>query len=134
MNIRNFRHNIQGFTFVEVAISIMILSLALLAMAGMQAMAMRGNAYANQLSQSSAIAEDIVESLMLLPYNHASFDDTTAEGIFTTYNAPNPPTGHRVQWEVDIDALGTKTINVSVTWQTALGSQVFSLSFLKRNI
>lgn len=134
MNIHNFRHNSQGFTFVEVAVSIVILSLALLAMAGMQAIAIRGNAYAHQLSQGSAIAEDIVESLMLLPYNHTSFDDTTPEGIFTTYNDPKPPTGHSVQWEVDIDALGNKTINVNVTWQTALGSQTFSLAFLKRDI
>jgi len=111
----------------------MVLSLALLAMASMQAIAIRSNAYANQLSQGSAIAEDIVESLMLLPYNHASFDDTTPEGIFTTYNDPNPPTGHRVQWEVDIDALGNKTVNVNVMWQTALGSQTFSLSFFKRD-
>ena len=102
-------------------------------MASMQAIAIRSNAYAHQLSQSSAIAEDIVESLMLLPYNHASFDDTTPEGIFTTYNDPNPPTGYSVQWEVDIDALGNKTINVNVMWQTALGSQTFSLSFFKRD-
>jgi prepilin-type N-terminal cleavage/methylation domain-containing protein len=133
MNIYHIRYNRQGFTFVEVVISIMVLSLALLAMASMQAIAIRSNAYANQLSQGSAIAEDIVESLMLLPYNHASFDDTTPEGIFTTYNDPNPPTGHRVQWEVDIDALGNKTVNVNVMWQTALGSQTFSLSFFKRD-
>ena len=133
MNIHNFKQNSQGFTFVEVAISIMILSLALLAMAGMQAIAIRGNSYANQLSQSSTIAEDIIESLILLPYNHASFDDTTPEGIFTTYTDPNPPAGHSVQWEVDIDALGSKTVNVNITWQTALGSQTFSLAFLKRN-
>jgi prepilin-type N-terminal cleavage/methylation domain-containing protein len=133
MNIHHIRHNSQGFTFIEVAVSIMVLSLALLAMAGMQAIAIRSNAHANQLSQGSAIAEDIVESLMLLPYNHATFDDTTPEGTFTMYHDPNPPTGYRVQWEVDIDALGNKTINVNVTWQTALGSQAFSLSFLKRN-
>jgi hypothetical protein len=38
-----------------------------------------------------------------------------------------------VQWEVDIDVLGNKTINVNVMWQTALGSQTFSLSFFKRD-
>jgi Tfp pilus assembly protein PilV len=112
----------------------MILSVALLAMSGMQAIAIRGNSYANQLSQGSSVAEDIVESLMLLPYNHASFDDTTPEGTFTTYNDPNPPAGYNVNWEVDIDALGNKIINVNVTWQTALGSRTFSLAFLKRDI
>ena len=133
MNMHDFGQNSQGFTFVEVAVSIMILSLALLAMAGMQAIAIRGNSYANQLSQGSSIAEDIVESLILLPYDHASFDDTTPEGEFTTYNDPNPPTGHSVQWAVDIDALGIKTINVDVMWQTTLGSKTFSLTFLKRD-
>ena len=125
------RLNYSGFTFIEVSVSIMMLSIALLSMAGMQMIAIRGNSFANQLSQGSSTAEDIVESLLLLPYNDPSFQDTTPIGYFTTYDAPSPPPGYTAQWHVDIDAALNKTINVDVKWTTQLGPKTFSLSFLK---
>ncbi|PON12636.1 hypothetical protein C2W62_38590 [Candidatus Entotheonella serta] len=61
-----------GFTLIEVGLSILILSFALLAIAEMQIIAMQGSSFANQLSQSTLLAQDRLESLMLLPYNHPS--------------------------------------------------------------
>ena len=61
-----------GFTLIEVGLSILILSFALLAIAEMQIIAMQGSSFANQLSQSTLLAQDRLKSLMLLPYNHPS--------------------------------------------------------------
>ena len=123
----------SGFTLIEVSVAIVVLALALLAMAGMQAIALRGNSFANQISQGGSIAEDIVESLMVLDFNDPSFNDTTPVGLFTTYHDTNPPAGYSVQWHVDINSTTpqSKTINVDITWNTTIGTKNFSVSLVK---
>ena len=123
----------SGFTLIEISIAIVVMALALLAMAGMQAIALRGNSFANQISQGGSLAEDIVESLMVLDYNDPILNDTTPVGLFTTYHETAPPAGYSVQWHVDADspAPQSKTINVDITWNTALGTKNFSVSLVK---
>ena len=123
----------SGFTLIEVFFFFFFLALALLAMAGMQAIALRGNSFANQISQGGSIAEDIVESLMVLDFNDPAFNDTTPVGLFTTYHETNPPAGYSVQWHVDSNSPTpqSKTINVDITWKTTIGTKDFSVSLVK---
>jgi type IV pilus assembly protein PilV len=54
----------SGFTFIELLVAIVVLSLGLLAVAGMQVTAIRGNASANVISTKTAVAESILEQIL----------------------------------------------------------------------
>ena len=70
----------SGFTLIEILIAIAILAFGLLAVATMQVTGIRTNARANGLSQGLTLAQDKVEELMSLPFNHADLTDTQDDG------------------------------------------------------
>ncbi|MCG6981022.1 MAG: type IV pilus modification protein PilV [Deltaproteobacteria bacterium] len=56
----------QGFTLVEVLVAILLLTVGLLALAKMQTGAVASNAFGNQLTQATFLAQDKLEELRLL--------------------------------------------------------------------
>jgi len=56
----------QGFSLVEVLVAILLLTVGLLALAQMQTKAVASNAFGNQLTQATFLAQDKVEELRLL--------------------------------------------------------------------
>ena len=56
----------QGFSLVEVLVAILLLTVGLLALAQMQTKAVASNAFGNQLTQATFLAQDKVEELHLL--------------------------------------------------------------------
>ena len=105
-------NNNQGFTLIETAIAICILSVGLLALASMQVACMNGNAFASDVTEATTLAADHLEKLIALPYTHSDL----AAGNHT---APNPPGGYSIAWSVtDNSPLNdTKTINLTIAWQ-----------------
>ena len=63
MNSLNFRSNNKGFTLVEVLVAVVILSIGLLAVAGMQTTSLRGGNSALLRSQAVLGAEDILDRM-----------------------------------------------------------------------
>lgn len=57
------RFNGAGFTLIEVMIAILILTVGMLAMALLQISAIRGGAFANQVTQASIDGQDKLEKL-----------------------------------------------------------------------
>ena len=120
--------NEKGFTLLEVIVAISILTIGLLAVASMQVSAIRGNASAYGITEGTSWASDQVEKLMVLPYDHADLQDKDEDGSAGLEDAteamddnPNTPPTHgkyKVYWNVAVDdtAVGTKTVNVIVTW------------------
>jgi hypothetical protein len=51
--------------------------------------------------------------------------------VFTTHTEAELPSGHAVEWHVDTNADGTKTINVNTTWVNSGAQQTFSLSMIR---
>lgn len=131
MKLQNYFE--KGFTLIEIGISILVLSFALLAIAEMQIIAMRGSSFANKLSQSTLLAQDRVESLILLSYDHPALQDDTPIEHTTTYNDSSAPPGYTIQWRVnsDVPSDGRKSIDVEVIWQTPGGSKLFTISLIK---
>jgi prepilin-type N-terminal cleavage/methylation domain-containing protein len=76
----------QGFSLIEVMVAMAVLSIGILAVAAMQIRAVKGNAWASEQAGALALAEDRLESLMLLPYNtptgalHPLLADTNGDG------------------------------------------------------
>ncbi len=63
--------NKKGFSLIEVLIGLVLLAIGLLAIAGMQISAVRGNFFSNYLTQASYVGQDRLEFLDNLPIDSA---------------------------------------------------------------
>ena len=92
-----------GFTLIEVMVAVLLLGLGLAALAAMQMTAVTLNARANGTTRLATMAQERLEALLALPYNHPQVLDTAAGAAKTTYEAPpgTVPDGHRVYWCVN---------------------------------
>lgn len=75
----------QGFTLVEVLVTVVILAIGLLGLAGLQAASLRFNSSANLRSQATNLAYDIVDRM------HAN-RQAARSGAYDGINFENPPT------------------------------------------
>ena len=113
---QNTRMGIKAFTLIEVLMVMTIFSIGILAVAAMQMTSTKGNASARRMTEALALAENHVENLMRLPYDHADLDP--ANNPHTSSQGP-----YSISWnvtELDLDANGTndsKTVNVTVGWR-----------------
>ena len=92
-----------GFTLIEVMVAVLLLALALAALAAVQMTAVTINARANGMTRLATMAQQRLEALLALPYNHPHLLDTAAGTAKTTYDAApgDVPDGHRVYWCVN---------------------------------
>ncbi len=83
-----------GFTIVEVMIAIVILTLGLLGVAGMQSKAMQGNLFAGKYTEGGAVGERWMEWLMLQPYEKvAAVDISDDDSLPTERQVPDTSAG-----------------------------------------
>jgi type II secretory pathway component PulJ len=120
--------NQWGFTTLELLIAISILMVGLLGVASMQVSGIRGNYFSANTTMGLTLAEEKMEELLALDYNHADLQDSelgnnsdltstatldhdeTVEGLY-----------HRI-WNVRDEDTGAgwpdmKTITVIVEWE-----------------
>lgn len=92
-----------GFTLVEVMVAVLLLALGLAALAAVQMTAVTINARANGMTRLATVAQERLEALLALPYNHPHLLDTATGAAKTTYDAASGgvPDGHRVYWCVN---------------------------------
>jgi type IV pilus assembly protein PilV len=96
----------RGFTLMEVMISVIILSVALLALAGLQIISIRGNAFGGTMTEAITLAKDKVEDMKQDDWsNVASGSDTpVVRGM-----------NYARTWQVQTVAQ-TKEVTVTVSW------------------
>jgi type IV pilus assembly protein PilV len=97
----------KGFTLLEVLIAIVVLSVALLALAGLQIISIRGNSFGNHMTEAITLAKDLMEEMKNTDWENIqgnSDDPVGASGI--TY--------HRVCTVTELDNI--KTVAVKVSW------------------
>ena len=101
----------DGFTLIEVLLAIGLLTVGLLTIASMQVTAIKGNASARRQTERSTWAQDKMEELMSLNYDHADLDEDASP-----HTEVNPPTGYTITWDVvdDIPVTNSKLITVTV--------------------
>jgi type IV pilus assembly protein PilV len=115
-----------GFTLIEVLIAISILSVGLLAIASMQIMSIQTTGGAKHISQGTAWAEDRMEMLSSLDYDHLWLNDT-GTGEFTD---PTPPPYYSTSWSVDAGnpVPQSKLVTVYARWNEGGRNKVTSLT------
>ena len=79
-------HSLRGFTIIEVLIAVLVLSLGLLGMAGLQATSLRANTSAAQRGQATLLAYDIIDRM------RANRDQALA-GSYVNTAGTTPTTG-----------------------------------------
>ena len=63
----------KGFSLVELLIAVVMLAVGLLAVAGMQSLAINKNAYANRYSTATALAQEVMEDFLAREPSSAIF-------------------------------------------------------------
>ena len=106
-----------GFTLIEVMMAIVILSVGMLAIAGMQINAIKGNSQASKITMATALIEEKLDGYKSMPYAAIKDEEGTRDGFldWKTSVAANTP------------ANGLKSITVSVSWND--GGKPYNISF-----
>ena len=115
----------KGFTLVEVLIAIVVLSVALLALAGLQIVSIRSNSFGNHMTEAVTLAKDVMEEMK----------DTQWEQIQGSTDNPEGASGiiyRRVCSVTTSDEIKTVTVRVTWTWneenhQVALVTRIANL-------
>jgi type IV pilus assembly protein PilV len=117
--------NKKGFTLIEVLVGLVILAIGLLAIAGMQITAVKGNFFSHYLTQASYVGQDRLEFLDNLPINSAelqagSHNDGTVTVAGIVFNRT---------YTVNING-DLRTIIYNVSWNDGVARNV-SFSMIK---
>jgi type IV pilus assembly protein PilV len=99
----------EGFTLVEIMIALVVLSVGLVALAGLQISAIRGNAFSKRMTTAVSIANEKMEQL-----KNSSYANILSESS-TQVNQSNMNFTRQVT-VTNGPLANTKTLNVTVTW------------------
>jgi type IV pilus assembly protein PilV len=106
----------EGFTLIEIMITLVILSIGLVALAGLQVSAIKGNAFSKRMTAAVSIANQKLEQLKDTAYANILSESSTqitqsniqfTRQVTVTNNSP---------------LANTKTVNVTVTWSDGSNS------------
>ena len=122
----------EGFTLLEVMITVVILAIGLLGLAGLQIVAIKGNSFGQQMSVASTLAQNQLEELRQIPYD--SLSDGSSDGNDTYTDAVNGVTYARV-WQAVTDAGHPDwlTLLVIVNWTGPTAGRAVTLSTIVSN-
>lgn len=100
----------KGFTLLEVLISIIILSVALLALAGLQIISIQGNSFGGTMTEAITLARDKIEDLKRDDWDNVAVgnyqDNQVVRGISYTRD-----------WVVQMIGVGqAKEVTVTISW------------------
>ncbi len=108
--------NNKGFSLLEVLIGLVVLAIGILAIAGMQIVAIRGNYFSGSLTQATILAQDKMEEL-----RNTSYDNVVSGNDTKTIPPSGGGTTFTRRWTVVNTTSTLKTITVNVTWTEAVG-------------
>jgi len=109
----------NGFSLLELLVALVILSLSLVALAGLMTTTTKNNAFGNYITEAATLAQDKLEEIRALPWNNISGYSDIKEGS----------TGIKYKriWEVRDLNLNLKEVEVTIQWSD---SSSHSLRFL----
>lgn len=107
----------EGFTLLELMIALSILSIVLLALAGLAATAIQGNAFSDRLTAATTLAKDKLEALRLAGYNGSVTGVATETESYNTI-ANFPLFKRETVIQANSPAAGMQTVTVTVLWES----------------
>ena len=99
----------KGFTLIEVLITLIILSIALLALAALMASTTRSNSYGGHITEAATFVQDKLEELRAIPWKNVPIGDTDDQ--------KSGSTGINYVRHLEIQPEGNlKTIRITINW------------------
>jgi type IV pilus assembly protein PilV len=111
LKIRNTLMGSDGFTLIEIMVSICILAFGLLALGGLQMSAIRGNNQAIRHTMALALVENKIEELKNTVYDDIPSGSETEKNL-----GFNQAFTRTTVVENDMPIQGTKTVTVTIAW------------------
>jgi type IV pilus assembly protein PilV len=112
----------NGFTLIEILIALVILSIGLMALAGIQVSALKGNAFSKRMTTAVSIAEQMVEQIRNIPYDNIQSQSASQ------VSQSNINFTSQVAVTNDSPIVNTKTIHVTITWTDGLKTHTVPIS------
>jgi type IV pilus assembly protein PilV len=117
----------KGFTLLEVMITMLISTIGLLGLAGMQVMAIKGNSFGQQMTVASTLAQNQLEEMRQNAGALANGEDTVTDQNGTTYTrtwtvTPNTPQTNMNTVSIDVVWTDLTEAPRTVTIRTIIGS------------
>jgi type IV pilus assembly protein PilV len=112
----------EGFTLIEIMIALVVLSIGLIALAGLQMSAIRGNTLSKRMTTAVSIANARIEQIKNMPYANIQSESSTQ------VTESNMTFTRQVTVSNDIPVADTKTVNVTVTWKNGAKSHTVPIS------
>jgi type IV pilus assembly protein PilV len=117
----------QGFSLIEVLVALIILSISLLALAGLMVTTTKNNSFGNHMTEAATLAQDKLEQLRAVRW------EAIPEGASTD---PAPQIGstgisYVRNWTVVANGV-LKTITIAVSWQDKSNHSITLTSILSQ--
>ena len=110
-------HTHKGLTLLEILITMLILSVGLLGIAGLTTGVMRGNAFSSKVTTATTVAEQKMEEMRRIGYSGVPMADTTiTEDYHTMTDYPSYKRMTSIKMMNPAD--GMKVITVAVFWDS----------------
>jgi len=111
----------NGFSLVEVLVALVILSIALLALAGLMVYATKSNSFAGHMTEATTFAQDKLEELRARSWvNMTPGSDSTKMSTGLDFSRA---------WSVTTNADGTlRTVTITVNWNDGVSRSITFLS------
>ena len=115
--------NSKGFTLMEILISLVILSMALLALAGLMVRTTRNNSFGGHMTEAATFAQDKLEELKAVSW--------VAIVPGTDRKTGNTGIEYARTWDVAING-NLKTVNMTINWNDQTSHSINFLSVISQ--
>jgi type IV pilus assembly protein PilV len=111
----------KGFTLIEVMIAVVILAAGILALATMQIVSIRSNAFSTEMTYATMLAQSRFEQIRNTPYDSIPPTSGTPDTEIVPASATSKGISYTIQRTVNDNDPTTdmKTIELDVLWQGA---------------
>src|SRR3989337_1717686 len=98
----------KGFSMIEALIAMIILSVSLLALAGLMGVVTKNNSYGSHITEATTFAQDKLEELRISGWGSIS----TYSDIISSSSGIN----YRRSWRVIDNTSNIKTVDITINW------------------
>ena len=118
----------KGFTLIEVLVSLVILAISLLALAGLMTTTTKNNSVGGRLTEAATLAQDKLEELRALPWDTIPLNQTSDTPI------TRPGIQYNRSWTARLNAMNAdiKEIEIIVRWTDTTSHSMRFFSALSR--
>jgi type IV pilus assembly protein PilV len=115
----------DGFTLIEILVALIILSVSLLALAGLMVTTTKNNSFGGHMTEAATFAQDKLEELRAIRWENIS------EGLNTDQQNGSTGINYTRDWNVATNGV-LKTITISINWQDRTNHSIRLTSVLSQ--